>query len=326
MEMNGADGLSVANVYAGDLDGNMWKFDVSDANPSNWESAFTSGGNPQPLFVAVDRAGDRQPITAAPTLVRTPSGDVVVYFGTGKFFETGDATVSSNPQLRTFYTVVEDRPDLDPLADFNIGSPGTRANLVDIRLAQELTDSGFVVRRFDNTTVPGRLGTGWFIDLALDVNNPTGERVVATPRVDFGTLLFTTFEPTNTPCLPGGIPRLYILDAFTGEAALASNDHSCTDCVGLELTTGAPLVPPVVIDQTGEETVQDCYDNPGGAGCFCILNPGDASCTSQPVDPIISACPLGSRPVVVIDPVTRTRIPIGCTREGRAKWGQKELY
>ncbi|MFK7958394.1 MAG: pilus assembly protein [Lysobacterales bacterium] len=326
LEISGDGGLSVASVYAGDLQGNMWKFDLSDPSPSNWRSAFLSGGDPQPLFIARDRNGVRQPITAAPTLVRNPSGDVVVYFGTGKFFEKSDATVSANPQLRTFYTVVEDRPDLDPLADFNIGSPGTRADLVDIRLQQEFTDSGFVVRRFDPATIPGRLGTGWFIDLALDVANPTGERVVATPRVEFGTLLFTTFEPTNTPCLPGGIPRLYILDAFSGEAALTTTALTCTDCVGLELTTGAPLVPPVVIDQTGEEQVQGCYANPSDPGCFCILNPGDASCASEPDDPILSSCDRGSRPVVIIDPVTRSKIVIGCTREGRARWGQKESY
>ncbi|MEM6937767.1 MAG: hypothetical protein AAF552_15010, partial [Pseudomonadota bacterium] len=237
-----------------------------------------------------------------------------------------DATVSSNPMLETFYTVVEDRPDLDPLADFNIGSPGTRADLVDIRLGQEITDNGFVVRLIDTSTVPGELGRGWFIDLALNVNSPTGERVVATPRVSFGTLIFTTFEPTNTPCLPGGIPRLYVLDAVTGGPRLASNVLDCTDCVGLELTTGAPLVPPVVIDKTGEERLQGCYNDPTAPGCFCILNPGDAACTNEPVDQILSACELGSRPVVVIDPVTRSRIPIGCIKEGRTVWGEREPY
>ncbi|MEM9182868.1 MAG: PilC/PilY family type IV pilus protein [Pseudomonadota bacterium] len=326
LELNGADGLSVANVYIGDLNGNMWKFDVSDNSPGNWGSAFTSGGNPQPLFTARDRNNNPQPITSAPTLARTPQGDLAVFFGTGKFFETIDATVSSNPMLETFYTVVEDRPDLDPLADFNIGSPGTRADLVDIRLGQEITDNGFVVRRIDTSTVPGELGRGWFIDLALNVNSPTGERVVATPRVSFGTLIFTTFEPTNTPCLPGGIPRLYVLDAVTGGPRLASNVLDCTDCVGLELTTGAPLVPPVVIDKTGEERLQGCYNDPTAPGCFCILNPGDAACTNEPVDQILSACELGSRPVVVIDPVTRSRIPIGCIKEGRTVWGEREPY
>ncbi|MEM9532326.1 MAG: PilC/PilY family type IV pilus protein, partial [Pseudomonadota bacterium] len=298
LELNGVDGLSTAAAYVGDLQGNLFKFDLSDNSPANWASAFTSGGNPLPLFVAEDRNGNRQPITSAPTLARTPQGDLAVFFGSGKFFETSDATVSNNPQLQTFYTVVEDRPDNDPLAAFNIAQSGTRGDLVDIRLLAELNDNGFTVRRIDEQTVPGELGQGWFIDLALDVGDPTGERVVATPRVSFGTLIFTTFEPTNTPCEPGGIPRLYVLDAVTGGPRLASNALDCTDCVGLELTTGAPLVPPVVIDTTGEQRLQGCYDDPSGPGCFCLLNPGDASCTDADADPTLAACEIGSRPVV----------------------------
>ncbi len=318
-EMNGVDGLTVANVYAGDLNGNMWKFDLSSSSPGSWQSAFNSGGNPQPLFTARDRNNNPQPITAAPTIARTPSGDLIVFFGTGKFFEVGDATVAANPQLETFYTVLENRPDLDPLASFNIGSPGTRADLNDVRLGAQVTDNGFVVRRIDTSTVPTELSNGWFIDLALNVSTATGERVVAAPRVSFGTLIFTTFEPTNTPCLPGGIPRLYVLDGLTGGPRLASNALDCTDCVGLELTTGAPLVPPVLISKLEEEEFQSCVSNPSGAGCFCVLNPGDASCAGEPE----RACPLGVRPIVVVDPVTQTQIPIGCIQEGRTVWGEK---
>ncbi|MDJ0653993.1 MAG: PilC/PilY family type IV pilus protein [Xanthomonadales bacterium] len=325
LELNGVDGLSVANAYIGDLQGNLWKFDLSDASPGSWSSAFTSGGNPLPLFVATDPNGNRQPITSAPTLTRTPQGDLALFFGSGKFFETSDATVSANPQMQTFFAVVEDRPDLDPLADFNIGSSKDRDDLHQIKLGSTVVDNGLNLRNFDSTTIPGELGQGWYIDLALNLNDPTGERVVSTPRVNFGVLIFTTFEPTNTPCTPGGVPRLYVLDAVTGAPKLASNSIDCTDCGVLELSTGAPLVPPVVIDKTGEERVQSCYDDPSGPGCFCILNPNDASCSDADEDEIISACPLGSRPVVVIDPVTRQRIPIGCIKEGRTVWGEREL-
>jgi len=31
-------------VYAGDLKGNMWKFDLTDPNPDNWDSAYKYGG------------------------------------------------------------------------------------------------------------------------------------------------------------------------------------------------------------------------------------------------------------------------------------------
>ena len=40
-------------IYAGDYQGNMWKFDVSDSNPNKWKVAFASSGQPAPLFTAI---------------------------------------------------------------------------------------------------------------------------------------------------------------------------------------------------------------------------------------------------------------------------------
>src|SRR5262249_54527639 len=48
-----SDGI-VDYAYAGDLFGNLWKFDLTDANPSNWKVSYTSGTSPAPLYVAVD--------------------------------------------------------------------------------------------------------------------------------------------------------------------------------------------------------------------------------------------------------------------------------
>jgi len=51
-------------VYAGDLQGNMWKFDLTDTTPSSWGVAYGTAASPQPLFVAKDSLGNPQPITA----------------------------------------------------------------------------------------------------------------------------------------------------------------------------------------------------------------------------------------------------------------------
>ncbi len=48
-------------VYAGDLRGNLWKFDLTSGTASSWSVAFNNG-TPQPLF----RAGTTQPITTKP--------------------------------------------------------------------------------------------------------------------------------------------------------------------------------------------------------------------------------------------------------------------
>lgn len=69
------DGNGTADVaYAGDLQGNVWKFDLSSADPAQWRSAFpvsssAGSGTPVPLFTATIRSGQKtvaQPITTAP--------------------------------------------------------------------------------------------------------------------------------------------------------------------------------------------------------------------------------------------------------------------
>jgi type IV pilus assembly protein PilY1 len=85
-------------VYAGDLQGTMWRFDLDSLNSS---AQSIHSGN--------------RPITAAPQTSYPPSGNgYVVSFGTGKFFEVGDNTTSHN---EAFYVIY----DLDP----EEGTPGS---------------------------------------------------------------------------------------------------------------------------------------------------------------------------------------------------------
>ena len=49
----------------GDLWGNMWKFDLTNANPTNWKVAYGTALK-LPLFTAVDSTGKRQPSPHGP--------------------------------------------------------------------------------------------------------------------------------------------------------------------------------------------------------------------------------------------------------------------
>ena len=49
--------------FAGDLNGNIWKFDLSGASTSSWKVDY---GN-TPLFIAKDKSGKAQPITGGLT-------------------------------------------------------------------------------------------------------------------------------------------------------------------------------------------------------------------------------------------------------------------
>lgn len=118
---NNSDGV-VDYAYAGDLQGNIWRFDLVKASPvadtpatgdpfarTNTEVASTTKddfklayGN-RPIFVAKDKAGRRQPITIQPSIVRHPSSyGYLVLVGTGKYFEGSDANVDTSRAMTVY--------------------------------------------------------------------------------------------------------------------------------------------------------------------------------------------------------------------------------
>ncbi len=93
-------------VYAGDLKGNLWKFDISSGTPSEWGVAYSSGSTKIPLFAA----GTAKPITVAPEVGRHPSEPgYIVYFGTGKYFEIND-NQSTGQTTQSFYGIWDQDP------------------------------------------------------------------------------------------------------------------------------------------------------------------------------------------------------------------------
>jgi type IV pilus assembly protein PilY1 len=82
-------------VYAGDLKGNLWKFDLTAEDFNQWDVAYKFGEDPTPLFIArgpeAEPADAIQPITAKPDVMLHPNKDgYMVCFGTGKFLGDSD--------------------------------------------------------------------------------------------------------------------------------------------------------------------------------------------------------------------------------------------
>jgi type IV pilus assembly protein PilY1 len=105
-----ADGY-VDRVYAGDLHGNLWAFDLTDADDANWDVAYQeSDGTPVPLFKAAAADDTPQPITAKPSVIRHPfqprvsanGPNLMVYFGTGQYLTTDDL---GDTATQSFYGV-----------------------------------------------------------------------------------------------------------------------------------------------------------------------------------------------------------------------------
>ncbi|NEV64729.1 pilus assembly protein [Thiorhodococcus minor] len=206
---------TIKYAYAGDLLGNLWKFDLSDASASAWDIAFASSGAPMPLFRARSVSGGietPQPITAAPEIGEHPQGGYMLFFGTGKFFEVGD-DVDANVQ------------SLYGIWDRNDGTTTGYVSATDRSTlqAQEILAEPNINGRYwriisDNAVTWTGTGAqdGWFMDLISPVKDAEGERVVSVPLLRHGRAIFTTAIPATGVCESGGVSWILELDMTSG--------------------------------------------------------------------------------------------------------------
>ena len=92
-------------IYAGDLRGNLWKFDVGSASPADWSVAFSGA----PLYTAAHVAGNvstLQSIVAPPIVRANERGakGLMVAFGTGRNLTEADRTDVS---VQSIYSVLD---------------------------------------------------------------------------------------------------------------------------------------------------------------------------------------------------------------------------
>ncbi|MDR1995503.1 PilC/PilY family type IV pilus protein [Azonexus sp.] len=197
---------TVDYVYAGDLHGHMWKFDLTNNNPASWAVAFSGA----PLFTASGPDGKPQPITGAPEVGPGPSGGLMVYFGTGKTFETLDNTVTS---INTFYGVWDNMS--------SAVTPAPNRNKLAQQQLIEITVGGETWRAIaNNNPVNWATQRGWFLDLTTDPNVPTTERSISPPQLNNGRIIFTSVIPSTSGdgCSVDGTSFLMELDPLTGGA------------------------------------------------------------------------------------------------------------
>ncbi len=214
---NGLSSVSVVNsygelshpadtLYAGDLQGNVWRVDISNSDPSSWTVKV--------IFQARDASGNYQPITTAPAVALNPLYPrylgTMVYVGTGQLLGLGDLSTNGVQSLYGIY----DAPT-DAVAPIGFAGIPTRDNLVQQTLGTS-TAAGKAVR-IEASTLPVNLPTdrGWFIDFDL----ASGERFVTDPVVEAGGgLVVTSYQPNSDSCSSGGNAWLTVLDNATGGA------------------------------------------------------------------------------------------------------------
>ena len=208
---------TVDRVYAGDLFGTMWRFDVSSEDTADWDAT--------PIFHATyDETTDtRQPITTRPVVFfNEPSGYLVI-FGTGSYVTEEDGV---SIDIQSAYGIW-DRDELVPetLAD------DTKTRLlveqtITNRVDEDLGDRGNlrVPSAFEVEYRPPSAGDdgvyGWYIDFDM-------ERAETT---DQGNDNPDTSGNATGPQFPGerAIRRIVVLgDVIVLTTVIPRNENSC---------------------------------------------------------------------------------------------------
>jgi type IV pilus assembly protein PilY1 len=233
-------------VYAGDLNGNLWKFDIRDRDPTNWDIAFKDGmGNPAPLFSIPGK-----PITSKPEVMfhcgpdtgpavgpgcagQTHTG-YMIFFGTGKYISAQDRSSADQQYLFGIWDYGHDDDESAYLGQFREGESPQLSNMhPDIQLKEQtvvFSDywSGTFMRvlsdnnpnwsmsctgqsNFPTLDPSAPANAGWYFKLPM-----TGERIINDLILRDGILLFTSFIPNTSPCSGGGNSIVHIIDACTG--------------------------------------------------------------------------------------------------------------
>ena len=196
---------TIDRIYAGDLKGNLWVFDVSGSNPNTWGSAYKQGNNPKPLFTTQAN----QPITGELEIMSHPtepnttapsnSPNVLVLFGTGQYIVDGDKT---STDTQSFYAVWDKG---------SLGTGGATLTASDLVQQTFITGTPADIRVTTDNPVDYTTKFGWYINLPT-----TGERVVTAPLLRGGIIYFNTTIPSVNPCEYGGTGWLMSLDTVNG--------------------------------------------------------------------------------------------------------------
>lgn len=207
-------------VYAGDLLGNLWRFDIEQPDGT------------APLKFATLVGPDNvtpQPITMTPQL-GVIKKKRVVFVGTGTYLQESDLVNPSSQPVQTLYAIM----------DKDIGTPlgNPRPSLI----SQAISNSGSNRVISSPGTVDFSSGLGWLIDL------PAGERQNVDALLVNGVIFVPTLLPKVTDCSPGGIGYFNFFNYKSGGSVIAGgivSDIVAAPIVGIN----------VIYDQDGDPRV-----------------------------------------------------------------------
>jgi len=244
-----------------DYGGHFWRIAVG-ANPS---VAAWTGGQMLDLTVA-SIAPNGMPVTVRPTLGRNTRGAPMVYFGTGRLYNSSDKATTA--QQRIFGLI---DTSLLPANDPQYSATISMSNLVDVTNVNVFPPDTLGVSKVTNaptsasftgvTTFAGLAAAfdskgvaGWYRNLTTNGTNPS-ERVVSAQSLLGGLLLTAAYTPGTSICTGLGASVLYGQNYQTGtgdpNAFFGSSTSNGAVAVSSVLGAGLPAPPSL---HTGDDT------------------------------------------------------------------------
>jgi type IV pilus assembly protein PilY1 len=244
--INNSSDNTVLEVYAGDLKGRVWRFDLTSASNS-YPTAFQ-------IAQLNDSLGKPQPITTRPE-VGVVSGNIpAIFVATGKYLGFSDP---GNAQQQSIYAI---RSDVTSTLA-NARSSG----LIGQILGGDQTVSGGAIIRTTTSSnaVDWATNKGWFVDLPQ-----SGERVNVDPSLQVGTLIISSNVPTTSSCNAGGFGYLNFFDYSKGTFVTSSANNAASFKIPSSLVVGTNTVKlpgnKLVTIATTADNTQLTFDTPAG--------------------------------------------------------------
>ena len=278
-DSNGA----VDTAYAGDLHGNLWKFDLSASAPSAWRIEQGSTTRPLPLFVTQDE----QPISSQPTVAQHPEGlgGVMLYFGTGKYVELVDSEIDTQKTQALYGIWDKDVGESSVIAQTSLLSQ----DILTQEMSRLRASEGHIVRTVSNRPIDWSRHRGWRLPLLPKTieghanSSNFGERQISAPQLRQGRVFFSTFQPHSDSC--GSVGRSFLMQL----------DYS---------NGGQPQEPTFDLNGDGEFTDEDglvagVAQGGGALGAAILLRSGeDLSALASGWEEGVLQTPVKSRPTL----------------------------
>lgn len=207
--------------YAGDLLGNLWRFDL-DSNAQPNQAALR-------LAELKVNATTPQAITVKPQLAEINYNGTrypVVYVATGRYLGTSDV---ANTTVQSIYAIK------DPLTNAPYGDVRSGSDLVTQTLSVTTEANGEPGRAVSAQPVNWATKGGWRADFPVG-----GERTNVDPKITLNVLKVGSNLPSSDACTVGGSSFVYDFDVATGAAA--SGTSSVGVYVGNVLIQGLTTV------------------------------------------------------------------------------------